>query len=131
MDESQKMVSALKDAVACAVTMRGPHTIEERAALVDQTTAAVLAAMRKGGVPEGEQKAFETWARERGLCLDMHPLHYLFLDADTNLARQAWKAATLSAARAEIEGKRAAGVALLPNEKKAVLTNSEPQNSQR
>jgi len=52
MDDSEQMVSALKDAVACAVTMRGPHTIEERAALVDQTTAAILAAMRKGGVPQ-------------------------------------------------------------------------------
>lgn len=55
MDEAERLVCELKDAVACAVTMKGPHTIEERAALVDQTTAAVLAAMRKGGVPDGWQ----------------------------------------------------------------------------
>lgn len=42
---------------------------------------------------EKEQDAFEQWAVDRKLTLDMHPLHYLFLDKETNTARQAWKAA--------------------------------------
>ncbi len=40
-----------------------------------------------------EQDAFEEWARKEGLDTSFHPLHWLFLDAKTNSARQGWKAA--------------------------------------
>lgn len=39
-----------------------------------------------------EQPAFEEWASKQGLDMHEHPLHYLFLDAKTDAARQAWKA---------------------------------------
>ncbi|WP_192450435.1 hypothetical protein [Pseudomonas aeruginosa] len=40
-----------------------------------------------------EQDAFEQWARKEGLDTSCHPMHWLFLDAKTNSARQGWKAA--------------------------------------
>jgi hypothetical protein len=40
-----------------------------------------------------EQYAFEAWAKSQNFDMDEHPLHYLFLDAKTDAARQAWKAA--------------------------------------
>lgn len=40
-----------------------------------------------------EQDAFEAVAKAEGLSMDMHPLHYLFLDRQTALARRIWKAA--------------------------------------
>ncbi|ARG86772.1 hypothetical protein [Pseudomonas aeruginosa] len=40
-----------------------------------------------------EQDAFEEWARKEGLDTSCHPMHWLFLDAKTNSARQGWKAA--------------------------------------
>lgn len=40
-----------------------------------------------------EQDAFEEWARKEGLDTSFHPMHWLFLDAKTNSARQGWKAA--------------------------------------
>ncbi len=40
-----------------------------------------------------EQDAFEEWARKDGLDTSFHPMHWLFLDAKTNSARQGWKAA--------------------------------------
>ncbi|MCU9189546.1 hypothetical protein OE414_15395 [Pseudomonas aeruginosa] len=40
-----------------------------------------------------EQNAFEEWARKEGLDTSCHPMHWLFLDAKTNSARQGWKAA--------------------------------------
>jgi hypothetical protein len=40
-----------------------------------------------------EQLAFEAWAKAQGFDVTEHPLHYLFLDAKTYAARQAWKAA--------------------------------------
>jgi len=39
-----------------------------------------------------EPEAFETFAADQKLSLERHPLHYLFLDPSTNLARRAWKA---------------------------------------
>jgi len=39
-----------------------------------------------------EQEAFEEWARNKGLNMRQHPLHYLFLDPATDAARNAWKA---------------------------------------
>jgi hypothetical protein len=42
---------------------------------------------------EGEQEHFETWAKSQQYEMREHPLHYLFLDAKTNAARQGWKAA--------------------------------------
>jgi hypothetical protein len=94
MDELERMLDTFCNDCITLHLLNSPDKHDR----YKEKRTAVLAAMRKGGVPEGEQKAFETWARERGLCLDMHPLHYLFLDADTNLARQAWKAAMLAAA---------------------------------
>jgi len=38
-----------------------------------------------------EQEAFEAYARQKGLDLSLHPLHYLFLDGKTNQARSAWR----------------------------------------
>lgn len=35
-----------------------------------------------------EQPAFEEWARAQGYDMTEHPLHYLFLDAKTDAARQ-------------------------------------------
>ncbi|CEQ38291.1 hypothetical protein [Pseudomonas phage vB_PaeM_PAO1_Ab04] len=40
-----------------------------------------------------EQDAFEEWAKKEGLDTSCHPMHWLFLDAKTNSARQGWKAA--------------------------------------
>lgn len=40
-----------------------------------------------------EQDAFEQWAKKEGLDTSCHPMHWLFLDAKTNSARQGWKAA--------------------------------------
>ncbi|QIQ66754.1 hypothetical protein goodold_70 [Pseudomonas phage goodold] len=40
-----------------------------------------------------EQDAFEEWARKEGLDTSCHPIHWLFLDAKTNSARNGWKAA--------------------------------------
>lgn len=37
-----------------------------------------------------EQPAFEEWAKAQGFDMTEHPLHYLFLDARTDAARQAW-----------------------------------------
>lgn len=37
-----------------------------------------------------EQPAFEEWAAAQGFDMTEHPLHYLFLDAKTDAARQAW-----------------------------------------
>lgn len=42
---------------------------------------------------EGEQYAFEKWAEEQDYDMHEHPLHYLFMDKQTNAARQGWKAA--------------------------------------
>ena len=53
-------------------------------------------ATRNSPVPDpfaAESAAFETHAKNAGLILDQHPLHYLFLDEKTHAARQAWKAA--------------------------------------
>lgn len=38
-----------------------------------------------------EQDAFETWARSERMDMSQHPLHWLFLDARTDAARQGWK----------------------------------------
>lgn len=40
-----------------------------------------------------EQLAFEAWAGSNRYDMHEHPLHYLFMDAKTNAARQGWKAA--------------------------------------
>lgn len=40
-----------------------------------------------------EQAAFEEWAKESRYEMHQHPLHYLFVDKQTNAARQGWKAA--------------------------------------
>ncbi|MGE7139179.1 dATP/dGTP pyrophosphohydrolase domain-containing protein, partial [Luteibacter sp. NPDC031894] len=40
-----------------------------------------------------EVEAWEQFAREKGLNMAEHPLHYLFLDEKTSTARQAWSAA--------------------------------------
>lgn len=37
-----------------------------------------------------EQPAFEEWAKDQGFDMTEHPLHYLFLNAKTDAARQAW-----------------------------------------
>jgi len=39
-----------------------------------------------------EQPAFEAWAKIQRFDMAEHPLHYLFLDAKTDAARDAWKA---------------------------------------
>lgn len=40
-----------------------------------------------------EQAAFEEWANDSRYEMAQHPLHYLFMDKQTNAARQGWKAA--------------------------------------
>ena len=40
-----------------------------------------------------EHKKFEEWAAAQKYDMHEHPLHYLFLDPQTNAARQGWKAA--------------------------------------
>ena len=40
-----------------------------------------------------EQRAFEDWAKSRDMDMSEHPLHYLFLDKETAVARNAWRAA--------------------------------------
>lgn len=37
-----------------------------------------------------EQYAFEAWAKDHGMNMAEHPLHYLFIDPKTDAARQAW-----------------------------------------
>ncbi|MHC3950395.1 hypothetical protein ACIPJD_07850 [Pseudomonas aeruginosa] len=58
---------------------------------------AVPVAQAQHSVPDvcdgKEQDAFEEWARKEGLDTSCHPMHWLFLDAKTNSARQGWKAA--------------------------------------
>jgi hypothetical protein len=46
----------------------------------------------------GEAVAFVAWAESAHHVMDRHPLHFLFLDRETNIARQAWKAAIAYAA---------------------------------
>lgn len=41
---------------------------------------------------EAEIAAWEAWATGRGYDMHEHPLHYLFLDTKTDMARQGWKA---------------------------------------
>lgn len=40
-----------------------------------------------------EVEAFEKFARDAGMDMREHPLHYLFLNDSTYAARKAWKAA--------------------------------------
>jgi hypothetical protein len=40
-----------------------------------------------------DQQAFEAWAQGERYEMHQHPLHYLFIDPETNAARQGWKAA--------------------------------------
>ncbi|KWT88038.1 hypothetical protein G6L26_007575 [Agrobacterium radiobacter] len=40
-----------------------------------------------------EQRAFESWAEGKRHDMSCHPLHYLFLNAETNAAREGWNAA--------------------------------------
>ncbi|WP_448677313.1 hypothetical protein [Delftia acidovorans] len=44
-----------------------------------------------------EQEAFEAWAQRERYNMEQHPLHYLFLDTETDAARQGWKAGLLYA----------------------------------
>lgn len=37
-----------------------------------------------------EQEAFEAWAQSEEMDMQVHPLHYLFLDRRTDAARRAW-----------------------------------------
>ncbi|MFU7027185.1 hypothetical protein ACM751_16235 [Pseudomonas aeruginosa] len=59
--------------------------------------ASHITAQAQHSVPDvcdgKEQDAFEEWARKEGLDTSCHPMHWLFLDAKTNSARQGWKAA--------------------------------------
>lgn len=43
--------------------------------------------------PAKEVEAFEDFARVNRLNMAQHPLHYLFLDTHTSMARSAWKVA--------------------------------------
>lgn len=43
--------------------------------------------------PAKEVEAFEDFARDNRLNMAQHPLHYLFLDSNTSMARLGWKAA--------------------------------------
>lgn len=40
-----------------------------------------------------EQEFFEAWAKNKGHSLEIHPLHYLFLNAVTGASRDAWREA--------------------------------------
>ncbi|HEQ0018793.1 TPA: hypothetical protein VDW60_006519 [Pseudomonas aeruginosa] len=68
-----------------------------RYVLVASEEIAAPVAQAQHSVPdvcdEKEQDAFEQWARKEGLDTSCHPMHWLFLDAKTNSARQGWKAA--------------------------------------
>ena len=44
-----------------------------------------------------ESKAFEEHAMDRGMVMAQHPLHYIFMDKETSLAREIWKQAILYA----------------------------------
>lgn len=62
------------------------------------TTPAAPSAEAAGELPfdvcDGkEQEAFEAWARSERMDMSTHPLHWLFLNAQTNAARQGWKGA--------------------------------------
>lgn len=46
-----------------------------------------------GYAPDPEVVAWEKFAAEKKLNMECHPLHYLFLDKATYLARQSWKGA--------------------------------------
>lgn len=68
-----------------------------RYVLVASEEIAAPVAQAQHSVPDvcdgKEQDAFEEWARKEGLDTSCHPMHWLFLDAKTNSARQGWKAA--------------------------------------
>ncbi|MBH9098894.1 hypothetical protein I5K32_15650 [Pseudomonas aeruginosa] len=69
---------------------------------VSKTAAPVQAESSLPDVCDGkEQDAFEEWATNQGMNMQCHPMHWLFLDAKTNSARQGWKAA-LKYIRAQI-----------------------------
>jgi hypothetical protein len=59
---------------------------EARADGVKETVRKALASC------EGEQYAFEEWAKKRGLNMEEHPMFYIFTDKTTDHARYAWKA---------------------------------------
>lgn len=61
-----------------------------------------------------EQAAFEEWANDSRYEMHQHPLHYLFMDKQTNAARQGWKAAL-------------AFVGQLQDETPAPQTNMQPE----
>jgi hypothetical protein len=44
-----------------------------------------------------EQEAFEKWAESERFDMNQHPIHWLFLDAETYAARRGWKAGLLHA----------------------------------
>ena len=39
-----------------------------------------------------EQEEFEAWAQKERLDMETHPIHWLFLDKQTNAARRGWRA---------------------------------------
>ena len=45
-----------------------------------------------------EQDAFEAWAKGERFVMDTHPIHWLFLNSETNAARKGWKAGLVHAA---------------------------------
>lgn len=42
---------------------------------------------------EGEQYKFIEWAKKERYDMEEHPLHFLFMNKETDAARQGWKAA--------------------------------------
>lgn len=66
-------------------------------ALKESVSALIGTPQAAGVVPDNcdgkEQEAFETWAKDQGLNMRQHPLHYLFLDKQTSIARRSWSAA--------------------------------------
>jgi hypothetical protein len=78
----------------------GPREQEPTTDQVEAQAASILnAASTSPAGEEREQDAFEAWAGANGYDMAQHPLHYLFLDRDTSMARKAWSAAIAWAAR--------------------------------
>ena len=96
---SETEFGVLSEVTWCRDDVDGTGIPYVRADLAGAAPAAV--AGPAGDWPDtcdgNEQEAFEAWAQRERHNMEQHPLHYLFLDAETNAARQGWKAGLLYA----------------------------------
>ena len=66
--------------------------VSARAALAASQPAQPVALTWPARCDGVEQDAFEAWAKDNHYDMELHPLHWLFLDARTSAARDGWAA---------------------------------------